>query len=140
MDSQDDSRLHREPEPDLKPIMTHYKEFWERDVAPFFAKLYKTGGLDEKTTELIVTSLLALRGWETGVRTHAWQALEAGATPQEVRGAILISMSVGSINTAARGLAWAEPVIEQHQAVLRGTVPTSSQRLRSGELDAEGGR
>src|SRR4029077_9462045 len=88
-------RLARQAEPELEAIMTHYKEFWDADVTTFFSKLYQAGGLDEKTTELVVTSLLALRGWETGVRTHVWQALDVGATPEEVRGAILISMSVG---------------------------------------------
>jgi AhpD family alkylhydroperoxidase len=46
--------------------------------------LYGSSGLDRKTVELIVTALLALRGWETGVRTHAALAREAGASPEEI--------------------------------------------------------
>lgn len=121
------NKVQRQIEPDLTPIRTHFKQFWEADVTAFFSKLYQVGGLDDKTTELVVTSLLALRGWDAGVRTHTWQALEAGATPEEVRGAILISMSVGGINSAARGLAWADPVIQEYQQA-RTAPPKNSGR------------
>jgi AhpD family alkylhydroperoxidase len=103
-----------QPEPQLRAILTHYGGFWEQSVAPFFASLYATGGLDKKTQELIVTALLALRGWETGVRTHAALALEAGATPREIRGAILITMGVGGVTSAASGMAWVEPILQEH--------------------------
>lgn len=106
--------MSRPPEPQLETIMTHYKDFWEQWLTPFFVNLYGSSGLDKKTVELIVTALLALRGWETGVRTHAAYALEAGATPEEVRGAILCTMGVGGVTSAASGMAWAEPIIQEY--------------------------
>ena len=58
--------MTRELEPALHAILTHYADFWEENVSPFFDKLYTRSGLDKKTQELIVTWLLALRGWENG--------------------------------------------------------------------------
>ena len=99
------------PEPQLEAMIRHYGLFWNEHVAPFFAEIYAETGLDRKTVELIGCALLAARGWDTGVRAHAALALEAGATPDEVRGAILMTMGVGGITAAATGLAWAEPVL-----------------------------
>jgi 4-carboxymuconolactone decarboxylase len=98
-------------EPELEAIVENYTEYWNEQVLPFFTSIYEQSGLDMKTVELIVTALCALRGWETGVRVHAQQALEQGATPQDVRGAILICMSVGGIHRAAQGLHYAEPIL-----------------------------
>lgn len=110
--SQDD----RPADPVLSPLIDHYGDFWNKRIAPFFAELYATTGLDPKTVELIATALLALRGWETGVRAHAALALRSGATPDEVRGAILVTLGIGGITAAASGLAWAEPILAGVQA------------------------
>lgn len=104
-----------EPEPELAAILGRYPEFWNERIAPFFAELYATTGLEPKTVELISAALMALRGWETGVRAHTTLALNAGATPEEVRGAILITLGTGGITAAARGLAWAEPLLAVHE-------------------------
>jgi AhpD family alkylhydroperoxidase len=104
-----------EPEAELAAILEHYPDFWNERIAPFFAELYATTGLDPKTVELIATALLALRGWETGVRAHSTLALRSGATPDEVRGAILVTLGIGGVTAAARGLAWAEPVLAAHE-------------------------
>jgi AhpD family alkylhydroperoxidase len=98
-------------EPGLESIVAHYGSFIDEAMAPYVAELYRTSTLDEKTKELVVTALLALRGWETGVRVHARQALAAGASPAEIRGAILITMAVGGMKAAADGLNWVEPVL-----------------------------
>jgi AhpD family alkylhydroperoxidase len=102
-------------EPGLAEIRRHYGEFIDRWV-DYSWDLYGTSGLDEKTKELIVTALLALRGWETGVRVHTRLALAAGATPAEIRGAILVTMAVGGMKPAAEGLAWAATVAEAETA------------------------
>jgi AhpD family alkylhydroperoxidase len=101
--------------PEMVPLLTHYRDFWEEKTAPYFAELYTTSGLDRTTVELIMVALMALRSWETGVRAHTRLALDAGCSAEEIRGAILITLGVGGINTAARGIAWAEPVIESRQ-------------------------
>jgi AhpD family alkylhydroperoxidase len=98
-------------EPGLEAILAHYGSFVDAAMEPYIAELYRTSALDEKTKELVVTALLALRGWETGVRVHARQALAAGARPEEIRGAILITMAVGGMKAAADGLNWVEPIL-----------------------------
>jgi AhpD family alkylhydroperoxidase len=97
----------------LEPMLDHLGDYWNERIAPFFAELYAVSGLERKTVELIATALLALRGWETGVRAHARLALDAGATPEEIRGAILVTLGIGGITAAASGLAWAEPVLAE---------------------------
>ncbi len=97
----------------LDPILENYGAFWNERIAPFFAELYAVSGLEPKTVELIATALLALRGWETGVRAHTRLALDSGATPDEIRGAILVTLGVGGITSAASGLAWAESIFEE---------------------------
>jgi len=102
-------------EHELDAFRDSYPEFWSDELLPFFRRVYEVAGLDTKTTELIVTSLLALRGWETGIRVHALQALDAGATEDEVRGAVLITLVLGGIHRAAAGL----NVVEQALATRR---------------------
>jgi 4-carboxymuconolactone decarboxylase len=99
------------PEPGLDAILSRYGEFIEDSVEPYIAELYRVSTLDEKTKELVVTALLALRGWKTGVRVHAHHAIEAGATAEEVRGAILITMGIGGMAAAAEALTWADEVL-----------------------------
>jgi alkylhydroperoxidase/carboxymuconolactone decarboxylase family protein YurZ len=99
------------PEPGLDSILSHYGDFIDNSVEPYIAELYRVSTLDEKTKELVVTALLALRGWRTGVRVHARHAVDAGATPDEVRGAILITMGIGGMAAAAEALTWADEVL-----------------------------
>lgn len=100
----------------LEPTFRHFGGFWDASLAPFFAETYAVSGLERKTVELIATAALAVRGWETGVRAHARLALDAGATPDEVRGAILVVLGIGGITAVASGLAWAEPILQQFDA------------------------
>jgi AhpD family alkylhydroperoxidase len=99
----------------LEPILNHPGGYWNERIAPFFAELYAVTGLEAKTVELIATALLALRGWETGVRAHARLALDSGASPEEIRGAILITLGIGGITAAANGLGWVEPILAAHK-------------------------
>jgi AhpD family alkylhydroperoxidase len=114
-----DAQGEAEPEPQLAAILEHYTDFWNERMAPFFAELYATTGLEPKIVELISTALMALRGWETGVRAHTSLALGAGATPDEIRGAVMITVGIGGVTAAARGLAWAEPLLVEHEAAAR---------------------
>ena len=72
--------------PEMVPFLTHYRDFWEEKTAPYFAT-YATSGLNRRRVELVVTALMALRSWETGVRAHTKLALEAGCSPEDIRGA-----------------------------------------------------
>lgn len=96
---------------ELREITTYFPEFWRQAGDLFAGTLYEESKLDRKTIELILCALLAARGWETGIKVHSSQALEAGATVDEVRGALLMSSSVAGQSAAVRGLHWAESVL-----------------------------
>ena len=59
---------------------------------------------------LITTALLALRGWETGVRAHTTPSQRAGAHPPGVRAAMPITTGWGGMTVPARGGVRGEPV------------------------------
>jgi AhpD family alkylhydroperoxidase len=104
---------------ELKEIIRHFPKFWSEAGHLFTETLYESVKLDRKTIELILLALLAGRRWETGVKVHTAAALQHGATPDEIRGAILLSMAVFSTSSGASGLHWAEPI-------LAGTAPTAA--------------
>jgi 4-carboxymuconolactone decarboxylase len=96
---------------ELEEIMRHFPRFWSEAGHLFTETLYEESRLDRKTIELILCSLLSAWRWETGVRVHAAQALQAGATPEEVRGALLLSGAVAGQSAPVRSLHWAEEVL-----------------------------
>jgi alkylhydroperoxidase/carboxymuconolactone decarboxylase family protein YurZ len=70
------------------------------------------GPLDERTRELILLAAFTVGRQEGGFRSHCRRALAAGATPEEVRQAVVITLSnVASIEIVADALLWAEEVI-----------------------------
>lgn len=54
--------------------------------------LDEASALDEKTAELAYIAVLAAAGRESGVPFHVGQALDAGATREEVLSAILVGL------------------------------------------------
>jgi alkylhydroperoxidase/carboxymuconolactone decarboxylase family protein YurZ len=54
--------------------------------------LEKKGGLDPKTFQLVYIGIKASRGETHSVSVHAGFAKQAGATREEVRGAVLTTM------------------------------------------------
>ena len=101
---------------ELNEIIGHFPKFWSEAGHLMTQTLYESAKLDRKTIELILLSLLAGRLWETGVKVHTASALEHGATPDEIRGALLMSIAVFSTSSAVQGLHWAEPVLKQWEA------------------------
>src|SRR6478736_3977259 len=95
------------PLDELHEITTHFPEFWSEAGHLFTDTLYRSAGLERRTVELILLALLAGKRWETGVRVHTDQALKHGATPDEIRGALLLSIAVFGTSAAVQGLHWA---------------------------------
>lgn len=98
---------------ELDAVAEHFPRFLSEAAHLLTETLYEEATLDRRTIELILCSLLAGRRWELGVRTHVEKALEAGASPDEVRGAILLSFAVFGFNSAGPALDWAEVVIAE---------------------------
>jgi alkylhydroperoxidase/carboxymuconolactone decarboxylase family protein YurZ len=108
---------------ELHEIIRHFPKFWSEAGHLFTETLYESVKLDRKTIELILLALLAGRRWETGVKVHTAAALQHGASADEIRGALLMSMAVFSTSSAVSGLHWAEPIlaVAEGQGGARGT-------------------
>ena len=74
------------------------------------------GPLDEKTRQLIQVAIMVAIGSEGGTREHVGFALDAGATPDEVRQAILMVLGPAGMSRTSAGIAWANEVIETRMA------------------------
>lgn len=97
---------------ELEAIVGRFPNFWAEAGHLFTQTLYDESRLDRKTIELILCSLLAYLGWRTGLEVHARQARLAGATSDEVRGAVLLTFAVGATRSAAPALDWLEGVLD----------------------------
>ena len=72
----------------------------------------EAGPLDQKTSQLIQLAGAAAIRSEGSVHSHTKRALAAGATPEEIRHAlILLTSTVGYPNVAA-ALSWVEDVLK----------------------------
>ena len=69
------------------------------------AALEKDGGLDAKTFQLVYIGIRAAGGEAGSVAAHTVYAKKAGATREEVRGAVLISMMTSGVAGIASCLA-----------------------------------
>lgn len=97
--------------PELTAMFTYYKDLWNDYGDPFYSQMYASTDIDRKNTELIVVATLALRGYRTGLIHHTLLALREGATPRQIRGAILITLGTGGFAACSPGLAWADEIL-----------------------------
>ena len=65
----------------------------------------KDGGLDSKTFELVYIGIKTANGEPGPVAAHAGFAKKAGATREEVRGAVLVSLMTNGVTGIASCLA-----------------------------------
>jgi len=80
------------------------------------------GPLDAKTLHLVQLGASAALRSEGAVHSHARRALEAGASPEEIRHALIgVTSTIGFPNVTA-ALSWVEDVLRRH----RGTLPKRS--------------
>lgn len=71
----------------------------------------EAGPLDEKTRALIKLGLAIGAGMEGGTHSHARKALDAGATPEELRHAALQALTTLGFPNMMRALSWVEDVL-----------------------------
>lgn len=101
--------------PELNSMFEYYADLWNNYGDPFYSAMYASTDIDRKTTELIVVATLALRGYRTGLIHHTLLALREGATPHQIRGAILITLATGGFAACSPGLAWADEVLVPYE-------------------------
>ena len=70
------------------------------------------GPLDEKTAQLIQLAAAAAIRSEGSVHSHVRRALEAGASPEEIRHALVLLTSTIGFPTVAAALAWAADILD----------------------------
>jgi len=79
----------------------------------------KAGPLDAKTLHLVQLAASAALRSEGAVHSHARRALEAGATPEEVRHALIaVTSTIGFPNVTA-ALSWVEDVFKRGKGTPR---------------------
>lgn len=94
-----------------------YQRFKENfpAVAEAFEQLghacHWNGPLSPRERELIKIGIALGAGLESGTRAHVRLALEAGASPEEIRHAVLLTTTTLGYPTMMRGMTWAEDVL-----------------------------
>ncbi|HJV35880.1 carboxymuconolactone decarboxylase family protein [Geomonas sp.] len=97
----------------------HYLELKERHgeviaaVENLRAAAQSAGPLDKKTLHLIQLAASAAIRSHGSTHSHTIRALEAGATPDEIRHAVLALTSTIGFPTTAAALSWVDDVIER---------------------------
>ncbi len=72
-----------------------------------------SGPINEKTSELIQLAAAATIRSEGSVHSHARRAIEAGATPDEIRHAVILLTSTIGFPTVSAALSWVDDVLKQ---------------------------
>ncbi|MEP0766919.1 MAG: carboxymuconolactone decarboxylase family protein [Fimbriimonadia bacterium] len=70
-----------------------------------------SGPLDAKTRELVKIGVSVGARMESAVRSHTRRALDAGATPEEVRHAALQATTTVGFPNMMAGLSWVDEVL-----------------------------
>ncbi len=97
----------------------HYQTLKERfpevlaAVEALGAATHAGGPLDESTSHLVQIAAAAAIGSEGAVHSHARRALDAGATEEEIRHAVLLLVSTIGFPRAAAAMAWVNDVIDR---------------------------
>lgn len=88
-----------------------FHKVWER-YDRLARAAHQAGPLDEKTRELVKLAFSVGAKMEGAVHSHARRALEAGATPEEVRHLVLLGLTTLGFPTTIAALTWLEDVIK----------------------------
>ena len=101
----------------MKNLPEHYSKFIE--AYPEVGLAYKAlgeaasgaGPLDKKTVSLIKLGMAIASAQEGATHSHTRKSIEAGATPEEIRHAVLQAVTTLGFPSMMRGLAWVDDVL-----------------------------
>jgi 4-carboxymuconolactone decarboxylase len=71
------------------------------------------GPLDEKSRELVKLGIAIGLNSEGAVRSHARRALAAGVTAEDVRHAVLLSLTTAGFPTMIAAMKWVDEVLKK---------------------------
>jgi AhpD family alkylhydroperoxidase len=91
-------------------LQTDYKEVMEA-VDRLGKAVLNAGPLDEKVTQLIKLAAAATQKSEGAVHSHARRAMEAGASPEEIRHALILLVPTIGYPNAAAALSWVQDLL-----------------------------
>ena len=72
----------------------------------------EVGPIDKKTAHLIQLAAAATLRAEGAVHSHTKRALKAGATPEEIRHAVILLTPTIGFPTVAAALSWVDDIVE----------------------------
>lgn len=75
--------------------------------------LRQAGPLDIKTSHLIQLAAAASIHAEGSVHSHTKRAIEAGATPEEIRHSVILLISAIGFPSVAMALSWVNDILEK---------------------------
>jgi len=95
-----------------------YSEFLK--MYPEVARAYQelgeaaaeAGPLDTKSRELVRLAIAVGSGWEGAVHSHTRRAWEAGATAEEIRQVVLLSVTTIGFPAMRAALSWVDDILE----------------------------
>jgi alkylhydroperoxidase/carboxymuconolactone decarboxylase family protein YurZ len=102
----------------MTDIPSHYQTEKERRAELFKAvevlgqTLKKQGPVETKTAHLLQLAAAVAIHSEGGVHSHVRQARDNGATPDEIRHAIILLTSTLGFPTVSAGLSWADDILK----------------------------
>ncbi|MCG3148293.1 MAG: hypothetical protein PCFJNLEI_01736 [Verrucomicrobiae bacterium] len=102
-----------------RPPPKHYRQFKKQfpAVVEAYERLGEAchwhGPLEPKMRELVKIGIAIGAGLETGTRAHTRLALDAGATPEEIRHAALLATTTVGFPSMMRAMTWVNDVLEK---------------------------
>jgi AhpD family alkylhydroperoxidase len=93
-------------------IQSSYKEVIEA-LERLGQATKSAGPLDKKTSELVQLAAAAAVRSEGSVHSHARRALAAGASPDEIRHAVVLLTSTIGFPTISAALSWVDDVLDK---------------------------
>ena len=103
------ARKHKAPS-EYWPLKKRYPAYLDA-VEALGTAARQAGPLDEKTTQLVQLAAAAAIRSEGAVHSHVRRALEAGATTEEIRHAVICVTSTIGFPNARAALSWADDVL-----------------------------
>ncbi len=101
----------------MRKIPKRYQEFTKkyRDIAKAYEELgaacHGAGPLDEKTRALVKLAISIGARIEGGAHSHVRKALDAGASPEELRHVALLAIQTIGFPPAMAALSWIDDII-----------------------------
>jgi len=111
----------------MRPIPRAHRRF--REVYPDIAAAYEQlgrvtqewGPIDKKTRELVKLGVAVGSRQEGAVHSHTRRALDAGATPEEIRHVVLLALTTIGFPNMVAAMSWVEDVLPEDDGA---TLPT----------------